>query len=487
MVTKKFLCEKHLVKDDGGDYFKLIVSEFTDDNGLEVYDITHHDSEEEADAWLKQTWAISTPPRVGEKTTFYNLQEFKNAADGLYGNPIYRLSLGSRELFHSNFLAWFFECNSNAVEAIFEISIANPQVLREKHDIDLIITDAKHNTIIAVENKIKDTPKKDQLVEYSKILAKEETKSGLHIKKVLLSLTPHKFELDGWIYLSYDELAILLEKYINTSTVEDDSKIPMVRIYLDMIKQLSLVTKFVHCHDKKSRDFWFSRSNENDVKSISEVKSIDEILEKIKFSDTMQKYRASDLQDRIESESKKSSLAHVKRANKYSKSTEPENIVFVTEHGLTNKTPFVGAWLAVGAKHSELSLGVQIQGTQYRRYISWKKFHVKENEETKNHARLEKFINETDKNEWLFGTDHDENGIMVQNGFSSSQNRFKTSLNSKHSYCSYAPNFIYRYLNISHFANHADLQAENLPKSVIADLEYALKLLDETDYTERFK
>ncbi len=410
-----------------------------------------------------------------------DLQAFENAACSLYGNPIYRLSLGSRELFHSNFLAWFFEYNSKAVQAIFEISIANPKVLREKHDIDLIITDAEDNTIIAVENKIKDTPKKDQLVNYSKILAKEETKSKLRIKKVLLSLTPHKFELDGWIFLSYDELAVLLEKYINTSKVEDDSKIPMVRIYLDMIKQLSLVTKFVHGHDKESRKFWFSISNENDVKFIEKV------LEDIKFSDTMQKYRASDLQDKIEFAAKKSSLANVKRGNNYSKSTEPVNIVFVTEHGLTNKTPFVGAWLAVGAKHSELSLGVQIQGTQYRRYIKWKKFHVKENEETKNHARLEKFINETDKNEWLFGTDHDENGIMVQNGFSSSQSRFKTSLNSKNSYCSYAPNFIYRYVNIRQFDNRADLLPENLPKSVIADLEYALKLLNTPDYRKRFE
>ncbi len=70
MVTKKYLCEKHLVRDDGDDYFKLIVSEFTDDNGLEVSDITHHNSEEDADAWLKQTWAISTPPKVGEKINF---------------------------------------------------------------------------------------------------------------------------------------------------------------------------------------------------------------------------------------------------------------------------------------------------------------------------------------------------------------------------------------------------------------------------------
>ena len=212
------------------------------------------------------------------------------------------------------------------------------------------------------------------------------------------------------------------------------------------------------------------------------MKSIDNKLEDIKFSDTMQKYRASDLQNKIENAVKDSSLSSLPRKTK-----ESEVICFTTEHGFTNKTPFVGAWLEVGAKHNELRLGVQIQGMQYRRYIIWKKFHVKENEETKNHVRLKEFVDGTDRNQWLFGTDRDEKGIIVQNGFSDSKRGFKTSLNPKNPYCSYAPNFIYQYVNISEFDSHADLQPDNLPKAVIADLEYALSLLKEQDYRNNFK
>lgn len=70
MTKKQFVCEKEMVKDDADLYCKLTIFEKTNDNGLEVLDITHHDTEMEANDWLKKQWEIEPPPKIGERYHF---------------------------------------------------------------------------------------------------------------------------------------------------------------------------------------------------------------------------------------------------------------------------------------------------------------------------------------------------------------------------------------------------------------------------------
>ena len=426
---------------------------------------------------------------------------------------MFHLMLGGRELFHSNFIAWLLGLDGDPFKlaALFGFKGVKLSVEREKLNLDLILSDgplkksvtrssnrkigrngkkefSEPQCVVVIENKFKSLPDEEQLAEYKVKIEGAYNKKNK--KLILLSFEKPSWtmpQLPGngdlidfeWHWLSYTKLIEHLQKQLGN--LKNNSDFGYLRYVEDYCKLVTETSNFVEAVKKedKARVFWF-RSKE--------TKSQDEEAIELKLQDMLQKRRACMLQFEINKIVKIDRwLSVLITRDRHSEKPDPEEITFASEHGFTNKTPFVGAWLEVGAKHNELRLGVQIQGTQYRRYIMWKKFHVKEYEETKNQVRLKKFVDGTDRNQWLFGTDRDEKGIIVQNGFSDSKRGFKTSLNPKNPYCSYAPNFIYQYVNISEFDNHADLQPDNLPKSVIADLEYALKLLKKPDYRKRFE
>jgi len=109
------------------------------------------------------------------------------------------MSLGSRELFHSNFLAWLFENNPEVIEIIFGVSCsgsAGLKVLRESQQIDIVVEiqdgsePGKLGTVLAIENKVKDTPNASQLRKYSEKLSQKYDGQAGRIEKYVLSLEP---------------------------------------------------------------------------------------------------------------------------------------------------------------------------------------------------------------------------------------------------------------------------------------------------------
>ena len=97
-------------------------------------------------------------------------------------NPMFRLSLGSKELFHSNFLAFLWEQNHEAfLELLNDLcsSLINVNDLlskkeltldREKENFDICIhhkegKGKKEIYDIIIENKVKSIPYKEQLIE----------------------------------------------------------------------------------------------------------------------------------------------------------------------------------------------------------------------------------------------------------------------------------------------------------------------------------
>jgi hypothetical protein len=69
MSIKKFVCEKEWVRGDGPDYIRVTIYE-VELGGKSVADITHHDSEDLANEWLADEWAIKTAPEIGEQLEF---------------------------------------------------------------------------------------------------------------------------------------------------------------------------------------------------------------------------------------------------------------------------------------------------------------------------------------------------------------------------------------------------------------------------------
>ncbi len=68
----RFECEKIEVCEDDSSYIKLVIYEMQPDGSSAVLDITHHNTEREADEWLADNWKMASPPAVGVRQEFEN-------------------------------------------------------------------------------------------------------------------------------------------------------------------------------------------------------------------------------------------------------------------------------------------------------------------------------------------------------------------------------------------------------------------------------
>lgn len=166
-------------------------------------------------------------------------------------NPIFKMSLGSKELFHSNFLEYLWDLdNSKFINVINELLlpkgksiVMNPNSVfaREKRNFDICIhhtvngeEDGKKFYDLIIENKVKSIPRKDQLEEYEK-----KAKGKGDPVFLLLSLVvdfPCRKELDNdsslWIVAHYDKLNDAIEKHYKD--VKDHNS-QYIRDYRDFI------------------------------------------------------------------------------------------------------------------------------------------------------------------------------------------------------------------------------------------------------------
>lgn len=140
----------------------------------------------------------------------------KTIIANLKSSPMFNLSLSSKELFHSNFIAWVAENSTTsgafARELLNFLNINNStsikSVKREKSFIDIQIEFSNGLTIL-IENKVKSMPSKLQLEKYSTVAKKIN-----NCRCILLSLSQPSFfqgqtySIHGitWIYMSYSDL-----------------------------------------------------------------------------------------------------------------------------------------------------------------------------------------------------------------------------------------------------------------------------------------
>jgi hypothetical protein len=127
-------------------------------------------------------------------------------------SPIFNLSLASKELFHSNLLAWVFEENKGLTkeyfEALLDVELGNIlKVHRERRNIDLTI-DFTHGRLM-IENKVKSIPNESQLKDY-------DAKLGDNDYLLLLSLFGNE-GIEGYKIISYEEILTFLKNCKNAS------------------------------------------------------------------------------------------------------------------------------------------------------------------------------------------------------------------------------------------------------------------------------
>lgn len=223
----------------------------------------------------------------------------------LRDNPIFRLSLGSKELFHSNFWEYLLvdaDSSLPAVRAFFGIpKNADIKVLREKKNFDLLVyweEKDKRTTCLIIENKVKSLPDAAQLKKYA-----EKTEAGLQkllkpqepnikVGKIrfavvapdcLLRECDEEFwqEASGkmdrtWEALSYENLAEAIEK--NLRKVKDCHEKWMLRSYKNFLVKLCKILNTIEIDEKTS--FFPSEGTINDLRKIR----IHDVYEKVWFA-----------------------------------------------------------------------------------------------------------------------------------------------------------------------------------------------------------
>lgn len=191
-----------------------------------------------------------------------------NELKELYQNPMFRISLGSKELFHSNFLAFLWDCDKQAFLNVINYLLPKGKkinvnellkkdkltIYREKENLDLCICHTENNKEcidIIIENKVKSIPYIEQLNEYRQTAAKPQYKNSTAVTYILLTLAevfPNKEAIieSGWNIITYDQLVKAIKQYYHKNNIEPRLQ-QYVADYTDFIEKLSalqIVDKF---------------------------------------------------------------------------------------------------------------------------------------------------------------------------------------------------------------------------------------------------
>lgn len=243
----------------------------------------------------------------------YNIIEVLNE---LNKNAIFRLSLTSKELFHSNFWAWMIEKYPQKFTAVFYSKYdgrTKPEVFREKYNFDLLLKIGEK--FIIIENKFKSLPDKNQLLHYL-----EKAKDWEDKELVLISYMPPSFSLSNQNehFVSYDDLYSKLSK-INLTDIEIQDK-AIIENYIECIGLLTKLQKSDIYNVETLSEFWKKyKSNE-----------LEEKLEKINFKLTIQRIFMGNIISKLQSNVKYPDFScHI--------STGSNHIVYVDFYGKNSK------------------------------------------------------------------------------------------------------------------------------------------------------
>lgn len=158
--------------------------------------------------------------------------------------PLFHMSLGSKELFHSNFLAWFADRFPEPAAAVFspwsEPMPGAPagRSKREAGHLDLVLH-LPDLAPIVVENKVFSVPDEEQLDRYAKSTVAQRKVGGTRYACVLLSLmSPGWTSYNGWRVLRYRELAEALRAHMAHIRTADAFAEDLVEHYVVLISRL---------------------------------------------------------------------------------------------------------------------------------------------------------------------------------------------------------------------------------------------------------
>lgn len=288
-------------------------------------------------------------------------------------SPMFQLSLGSKELFHTNFLYWLSKAEPNAFWRImgkFGINADDKGSLvvkREWEHFDLSIVHVTNkqknrkdgereivdNIVAVIENKVKSIPRIKQLENYNKEI--EKVNKDNECKKILLALIDPGFDHnnEGWSCFTYEKYRGFIEDCL--TIIENDYDRCIFEDYYNMIDTL------ISFKDEWLRED-FSSMKYLDIFKDSSVKDyidlrINDLRHKIIFSKMFSSLEVNLIDDKLEP-----------RIGTTEDIFKKNNIPLTIGYGMTNATGLIEAKVKINADYL---LGIQVQGYQYRHFIEF--------------------------------------------------------------------------------------------------------------------
>lgn len=245
-------------------------------------------------------------------------------------SPVYAMSLGSKELFHSNFWAWLIE-SDYVFATVFFPNIDTSSIIavgREDKNKDITIY-MKNNSCYVIENKIKSIPTNNQLNNY-----RENT---TNFEKGVLTGIKETLNIDDknyWSFLSYKDISNRIRKIQSSSSnviIIKNSK--LIVEYCDILDFLTDVV--IERLEQTSNLLDFNSG----------------YLNKIRFDDVYKKFKADDY------------IKKYLRNSQELLDIVPNGFELKTEPYFSDKNAIIDIRFVIKDK---MVIGVQIQGNQFR-------------------------------------------------------------------------------------------------------------------------
>lgn len=291
-----------------------------------------------------------------------NIEEVK----ALQSSPLFQFSLGSKELFHSNFLAWLFELypeqSGKALSKFLKDrsgDVSVESVGREEKNRDLWIRFRNGQELI-IENKVKSLPYLEQLAMYS-------ANSTDNQNFLLLTLSTPPFSTNGtitiknnggvavpWNILTYSNLSTIISEI--RSAIQNDYHRLILGDYEAFISSLSNI--FTQ-HEASDDDLFASFHSPEKSPAL-------ELLQPLRMGDLYQKLRYEAFASQI-SKALKEILPEKEKVVLSDPNHYTENDGWINiSHGMSNAQGMVTVSYVLT---KGLYLTIQIQGGSYRHMV----------------------------------------------------------------------------------------------------------------------
>ena len=383
-------------------------------------------------------------------------------------NTMFHLSLGSKELFHSNFLEFLWDKSPEAFSNMLSNLLPERTVIekqkgsikleaaREKENFDFCIfhkvyneeqTDEEDYKIeydVIIENKVKSIPYLAQLNKYE-----EKVNKNSHPIYILLSLSTDFADAEDirnetpWNIVSYQQLAKQIKNFfienVNIESEEQKKSIERAKQYIEdyynFIIQLDLLQKY--CLENKEK--FFSQNN-TDLKELREIRLHDFYL---KF---LGSYFIGEIYKKVKKKIYHNNSGErliVETENRKQKYKEVE--IFLSS-GMNNSNSTITAAIShTGEDGKKVFYTIQIEGKAYRHMYNKENFATdccepKEEPEKKPGKRV-KVKSKTVLKELKGKSTLDF--LLFKTPFEVSN--FEGELSD---YCKYAPDVVYKYKEI---------------------------------------